>query len=940
MSDHLEASRLALVERSSRRLEDLLATWQQPGVSPATPATSTEAWMAAASGRPAWQCWGKGRPQGDCPAHPALCHMLDVAAVAAHLLVRLVPPALRTRLLSVHPDGPEAALRLVLFTIALHDLGKFTPAFQAKLPWAAQQLAALGFDLNATSTAQHHGDAGGPLVRDTLRRLGLSAKAATSLSRAVVSHHGEFSPDTAINKNVGSRERGRAPRWDQARRDAVEELRALFAVTQVETLHIDNAWVMTLAGLAAVADWIGSMEEVFTYEAPQPSLAHYWPIALERAERALRGVGMAAPQADGLCTFATLFPALRPWPLHIVADTLASTLTAPSLLVVEAPMGEGKTEASLLLAQAAAMRLGQQGLYIGLPTKATANQMFGRVLKFLQRIRPDTPSNLVLAHGDADLDARFVSLRAIYDPHATRASGVRAEGWFLPKKRALLAEHAVGTIDQSLLAVMRTLHGFVRLFGLAGKTVILDEVHAYDTYTSTLLDRLVEWLGALGTTVVLLSATLPSARRQQLVRAYQQGCGIAEPEALAPTAYPRVTLVSGASAESTHFTPRGQPVPVSLARAHGDLETIADDIVQRTEHGGCAGWICNTVDRAQAAYKAIRQRLPAEVPVLLLHARMLPEERAAREQTLEQWLGPEQSSPNRPARCVVVGTQVLEQSLDVDFDLLVTDLAPVDLVLQRAGRLHRHTDRRNRSAAHPTPRLILVHPDGDFAHVDLREVAIVYAEALVRETLRALHGRTTITLPDDIEPLVEAVYRTDLPVADDALFGAHIEHLGIGAAKSQDAAARLIPRPSQPGDIFGDLKVWLDDEENPALHEKLRAMTRDADDSVQVVCHVGRGNAVFVSEQDSTPLDLASKPDRQLAARLARRTVNIGNAFLVRALLGGASVSPEGWQEVALLRHRRALVFVDGTAQVGDRRLTLDAQLGLVIERPSARSTS
>jgi len=919
-------------------IHPLLALAGTASDAPSATCDTPEAWLAAAADRPAWECWGKGRPSGACPAHPVLCHMLDVAAVAALLLTRFAPAALRKRLLGLHPAGHDEALPLLLFVVASHDLGKFTPAFQAMLPWAKTLLPARGFDLAAPDDARHHGDAGLPFARDALRGLGLSRSAATALARAVTAHHGEFPTDKQLNqKPFSTQECGQKPRWQQARDGAIAELRTFFKVASVSTVHIDHPWIMELAGLTAVADWIGSMDEVFVYEPPQPSLAAYWPRALDRAAQALDRVGMRGNAPPKAQNFAQLFPKFSPWPLHQLADTLATNLDAPALIVVEAPMGEGKTEAALLLAHAAAARLGQQGLYIGLPTKATANQMFGRVLGFLQRTYPDTPSNLILAHGDASLDARFRGIKAVYDPNSTTASGVRAEGWFVSKKRTLLADFAVGTIDQALLGVMRTQHGFVRLYGLAGKTVVLDEVHAYDTYTSTLLDRLVEWLASLGATVLLLSATLPSARRDALLKAYRVGCNAEPAPPTPPAPYPRVTVASATTAMATPFKPRGKPVVVALERAPEDPVLLAETIAAAVKEGGCIGWICNTVDRAQTAYTALRALIP-DVPLLLIHARMIPEERAAREKLLESWLGPEDDTRTRPLRCVVIGTQVLEQSLDVDFDLLVTDLAPVDLVLQRAGRLHRHR-RNNRSPAHPTPRLVLVHPEGGYATVDVRSVAMVYAEVLVRETLRVLEGRQSLTLPDDIEPLVEAVYHSGIPVEDDVLYGPHIEHFGAAIVKKQNAGNRLIPRPHHPDDIFGDLAVSLDDDENPALHKLLRAVTRDGEESVQVVCLVARPDGLYVSETDTTPFDLNAPPDFVLASRLARRTINISHASVVRHLLHDPSALPKAWGESALLRYRRAVPFTHGVAVVGDFRLTLDPDLGLTLKKSSPPST-
>jgi CRISPR-associated endonuclease/helicase Cas3 len=517
----------------------------------------------------------------------------------------------------------------------------------------------------------------------------------------------------------------------------------------------------------------------------------------------------------------------------------------------------------------------------------------------------------------------------VYDLEGDSAGRVTAETWFLPKKRTLLADHAVGTIDQALLGVLRTRHGFVRLFGLAGKIVVFDEVHAYDTFTSTILERLIEWLAALGTTVVLLSATLPRTRRRVLVDAYMKGLGAGSRERPSEAGYPRISIVAERGCSAVSVAPRGPSVTIEIQRVDTDVDRLAQDVVKNLHGGGCVGWICNTVARAQAAYTALA-RIAGDVPRLLLHARMFPDDRLQRERRLEALLGPTHGRAQRPERCVVVGTQVLEQSLDVDFDLLVSDLAPVDLLLQRAGRLHRHRGRQ-RPAAHSQPRLWVVHSEGAFDRVPVKEVAKVYAEVVVRTTLRVLEGRTRIVLPDDIEGLVEAVYPEGLPVADDALFGAYIDHFGGTIASRQNAEGRLVPSPRIEDDIFGDLRMPFGDDDDPTVHEQLRAITRDADPTVHVACLVDREGQVYVSESDSVPLDVGAVPDRSLAARISRRTIAISHRKLVAALFADDSYRPHRWQEQALLRYHRAVMFTDRVATVAGIRLELDTDLGLVV---------
>jgi CRISPR-associated endonuclease/helicase Cas3 len=888
-----------------------------------------EQWFAKSAGRPAWECWGKAQSAGTCPAHPLLCHMLDVAAVAERLLTTHAPRATRRRLLALSPLGEESSLRFLLSLIALHDLGKLTPGFQSKVEWAQRCLQGVGYDFPGAFKARQHGATGFVFITEALERLGAPTDAGVRLARSVAAHHGEFPGDSLLTRErMGRRERGEG-RWELARHETVGALGELFApVDAARVSPVDHAFVVELAGLTSVADWIGSMDHVFAYEHAAGGAEQYWPVAQERATEALERAGLRPHVPRVQRPFEQLFPGYTPWPLHEAAEAAARDMGEPSLFIIEAPMGEGKTEAALLLADTASSRLGLEGMYIGLPTRATANQMFGRVRRFLDRTSSG-PVVLSLTHGEASSVDGFRSLLAIHDDDGL-PDGVRAESWFLSAKRALLAEHGVGTIDQALMGVLRTKHGFVRLHGLAGKTVILDEVHAYDTFTGTLLDELLEWLAALGATVILLSATLPARRRNELSGAFQRGLAVhSAPADGAP--YPRITTVTSNRVAAHHVEPRGAGHTVTLERVDPAPPQIAGALARAVAAGGCAGWICNTVARAQEACEAL-DRIAPDVPRLLLHARMLPDDRARREQLLEQWLGPERGGTTRPDRLVVIGTQVLEQSLDVDFDVLVSDLAPVDLLLQRAGRLHRHQARTNRSAAHSEAMLWLAHASGSPEDIPIRDIAVIYAEWLVRQTLRVLHGRRTLRLPADIEPLVEAVYGAAPPPADDALFGAYLDHFGGSVALRQNAQQRVIPRPVSADDIFAALTMPFGDDDDPAVRDELKAITRDGRPSAQLVCLAGRKDGVYMSDEDEVQLDLESVPSASLCDRLAKRTITVTDPVLVRTLHTDPARRPAAWSRSALLRHRRAVVFTDGTATVGGRQLTLHPELGLRIQ--------
>jgi CRISPR-associated endonuclease/helicase Cas3 len=893
-------------------------------------------WVEAAP--EAWRAlWGKAKPAGQAQvAHPLFAHMLDVAVVAERLVAEFVPGAAWARLQASTGLEPQALQALLPWFVALHDLGKASPAFQAKVGPLAAALQSRGFHLaEVRPNDLNHGDLGSPLLSPKLMARGLPKRSAHRVAAAVCAHHGRFDYRA---RDLTSRETG-SPAWEAAR-DQLDGALARLLLTPAATealrsfsLRSNATFDAFLAGLTAVADWIGSMAEVFEYVRPDVDLDAYLVLARQRATQALTRIGMTPLRATARRSFGELFP-FEPRPLQRAAIEIADAASGPVLVLVEAPMGEGKTEAALYLSHALTATAGQGGLYFALPTQATANQMLERVRRFLSTSEPKEQRHLQLAHGEKSIVARYGELlSAVYDEGANeRMGGVRAAGWFSRAKHVLLAPFGTGTVDQALLGTLQVKHAFVRLFGLAGKTVVFDEVHAYDTYTSELIDRLIAWLHALGSSVVILSATLPSGRRAQILEAF----GATEPADAAP--YPRCTVVDAGcvSAQTLHLG--REPVTVGLIRREPAAGALARALADELRDGGCVGWILNTVKAAQQAFVEVQAliadgTLPPDTEVLLLHARLLVGDRQRREVRLEQALGPRSTA--RPTRMIVIGTQVLEQSLDVDFDLMLTELAPVDLVLQRAGRLHRHAG-RVRPERHRSPRIWLLKAPGDPLRLDLGVSRFVYEPLILRRTAWALEQRRQLELPSDIEPLVEIVYaRESPPELAEALAAEQQTHDERLAKDRQEAITALVGAPDET-DAFAPRAALEDPEDGESEYSKLFAKTRLGDPSITLVCLHRRGGQLFLEPDADDPIDVHRPPEHEELRALLGASVRSQRKGLVPAL--SKLQNPSAWSEVALLQHRRLVVFDEGRAQVDDYVLFLHPELGLVYdELPEAQ---
>jgi len=877
--------------------------------------------------------WAKADEAGRF--HPLICHLIDVASVARSVWDKALTEAPREHLANLVGLPPDESGRLLSLWIGLHDIGKASPAFQRRDTRAVERLRAAGLSFPKVfvrSRCRHSTVTAREVDRLLQEETGLATSHSRLVARALGGHHGTWPPAMEI-QGLSTSDLG-GEDWAAVRRELFAEMVALFAPPPVAsdlTQEEENALVMLLSGLCVVADWIGSMETHFPFADLPIYPARYAGRAEDQAIQALKQLGWIGwtPPAEGLL-FAQLFD-FQPRPMQQAVVDLAESLNEPALVIIEAPTGTGKTEAALYLADRWATACQQRGLYVAMPTMATSNQMFGRVQKVLAQRYPSSLVNLHLVHSQARWrdDVRALQLETLDE--LEEAGNVAAMTWFLPRKRTLLAPFGVGTVDQALLSVLQTRHFFLRLFGLSHKTVIFDEVHAYDTYMSTIFQRLLGWLRLLGTSVVLLSATLPTGTRRELVEAYS-GKADTLPQ---DVHYPALTWATG---HQTGVVPleRGDERTVVLEWVEREPEAIAARLVAELSEGGCAAVICNTVGRAQEVYRAMKMAdmAPAE-HVVLFHARFPFAWRNAIEDRVLSAFG---KDGQRPGRAVVVATQVIEQSLDLDFDLMVSDLAPVDLLIQRAGRLHRHT-REGRPASCAQPRLLVARPTEVDGAPTFGSDVYVYEPYVLLGSYLALQGRQRLTLPADTDMLIEAVYGDQEAPAE--LLTVQLSKVLAEAEQKMrrhqeeyvyKARQKLVP-DAGADDLLGKRSLGLE-EDSPELHEAFQALTRLGRPGISLVClHSGSAGLTVEPDGSGPAVELDEPPDAEVTRQLAMHTVTVTHRPVFDCL--SAQFVPRGWKDHPLLRNHRVAVFTDGLCVSGDcgYTLRLTREFGLEIER-------
>ncbi|WP_319783970.1 CRISPR-associated helicase Cas3' [Oceanisphaera sp. IT1-181] len=749
--------------------------------------------------------WGKASQSSDtanADYHLLPYHGLDVAAVGWLLLDEDKP--LAKNLAEFLGITPSQLRNIFTFTLMLHDLGKFASAFQRLANFPDSPLSRHQPRKKYDSREARHDRLGyffwlhaSRGKRLTGTDLGLMQTEIGQPSRAldglnclldvVFGHHGypiNWGSQPKMMKDYCHEE-------DQVAAYAfMTDCATLLEVTWPEAQMADKDWVIRLrqvswhlSGLAILSDWIGSDTDYFTYHAGGLTLAEYWPQAKEKAQRALAAAELNKPiQVQPFLSVKEHF-GFSPTPLQAWAESVPLT-PGPQLFILEDVTGAGKTEAALALTHRLLQQGDADGFYFGLPTMATSNAMFARVADHYQQMLTVDGSrpSIVLAHGARDMNERFrEALSPKEKTDSAYASGdetasLYCNQWLADsRKKALLASVGVGTIDQALMAVLPRKHQPLRLLGLHRKILIFDEVHAADSFMFELLDDLLKVHLRQGGSVILLTATLAQNQRQRLCRVWQEAAGqevIQLPEKMD---FPLATKVSfDRGLEEIPLASRAavsRQLEVAFVHAEQDCVTR---ILAAYERGECVVWIRNSVDDAIAAYQLLAEQLGSTAKLTLFHSRFTLQDRKAIEDKVLAIFGKSSGQAERAGQ-ILISTQVFQESLDADADLMISDLCPIDDLIQRAGRLHRHIRDRagNRidteQDQRPAP-LLLIHapvwqdePSENWLSDHLLNTEYVYRSPgrlwLGMQVLRQLGA---IRMPAEARTLIEAVYGEDV----------------------------------------------------------------------------------------------------------------------------------------------------------------------------------
>ncbi|MDV6013056.1 CRISPR-associated helicase Cas3' [Haloechinothrix sp. LS1_15] len=927
---------------------------------------------------PARAVWSKSA-DGDGRWLPLWQHMDDALHVATRLFDEWLPSNVSGLLADEFGGDVAAARAAVGFLAGAHDLGKATPAFAVQHDFLANRMGDYGLYM---PTNKHdperrsvpHALASHQLLIRWLEERGWPRKRARAWGVILGGHHGvppddvqeQITPQTnpsLYGTRLWKQVQDELVQWIAERSGAGERL------YRWAEHSLSQRFQVLASGLVIVSDWIASNQDLFDYYAASlpPVTEHS-----ERVAAALRGLRLPKPwqvrqpPESTVELFGSRFDLPKgatPRPVqHAVLDVCRQT-REPGMVVIEAPMGEGKTEAALAAAEVLAAGSGAGGLHVALPTQATADAMFDRVVAWLDALgAQDQPVGgaITLSHGKARFNRLFRGMVRAgrlpdvgRDEHGDRAHAVVAHAWLSGRKKNQLANFAVGTIDQLLFAGLRSRHLMLRHLGLAGKVVLLDEIHAYDAYMNSYLATVLTWLGAYRVPVVALSATLPEQRRRELLEAYQAGrCGEADAgtgdaseQGTGSTPYPLITWTDGPRVEVRTVEASGRRTSMWVDWLDDEPDTLTTTLREELADGGCALVVRNTVARVLDSAAHLESAFPGEV--IVAHSRFIIADRMVNDRELLDRFGPPGRARRRPERCIVVASQVVEQSLDVDFDLLVTDLAPIDLVLQRMGRSHRHQRGQGQDGRPPklrTARTYITGADFEQSPPELEPGAERYvyhrytllrAAAVLRERFGA-----TIELPGDIASLVQRAYGTEplgpqewQPAIDEAA-----QALRASTERREEKARRFqIETPGKPGKAIAG---WLSAHAGEADEESAgRGQVRDGAPSLEAILVLSGADGVWRTPQwlegDQAGLDVPRDevPPEELAEVMTRCAIRLPLAFSNEKTEDELwEVTPEIWENSPLIYRMPVLVLSgDGTGRIGGRDVRYTRERGLEV---------
>lgn len=677
------------------------------------------------------------------PKKSLIDHMLETGIVAECLMNGLFKP-LVNRLVELAGINEPVLKQQIIFICAMHDIGKAHPVFQGRDNETNEILR--GYELNqeTVSTMFRHEEYAEKMIKQT-DLFGLDADTRSKLMiRQIISLHHQKEKEREEKDFVEIKSKI-SERWGNIQKYIYNYIKEIFPCEKIEfpdavfknqktKFAVENG----ILGILITSDWIASNNEAMDNKTIKDfsDVGQYLDWKQKVVTVFLFGENLTRSAFPDTRSFDSLFHFGdgRPVQRDVVNIVQKNNI---KLMLIESGCGSGKTEAALYAASVLGNKNGLSGIYMGLPTGTSAEAIQGRVDDFLSELHMRKTK-------------LYTSKSMLLRENNTEPS------WTDVSRQRLLAPSAVGTVDQVMTAARLVRFESVRMAGLSSKVLIIDEIHAYDAYMITVIERLLQICNVLGTPIILLSATLPVSTKKKLFSTI-----IDESDIDVHSGYPLISYVTADNefyeCQSESHEPDKNIECESLPILN-DYESIAELAVKNVECGGCECVIMNTVSDAINVYDSIKKITNDDCNVILYHARMPEKTKDEKIKKILKWCGKDRNE--RPERAIIVGTQVLEQSIDIDVDYMITAICPVDLLLQRIGRYHRHGDEgtiREHMAIKNVVQVLIPDEEND---AEYGGTGYVYKSCYLDATRQIIVERPVLQIPSCTPEIINRVYES------------------------------------------------------------------------------------------------------------------------------------------------------------------------------------
>lgn len=605
------------------------------------------------------------------PKKSLIDHMLETGIVTECLIDAdgMYRPVL-SRLSEITGCDNNKLSAKIVFICAIHDIGKAHPIFQGRDAETLEILRRKNLNQASFDTRFRHEQYGANIF-DRLSAEDVDIKNSDIISQIIRMHHQKEQKKNSDIDIIKIDDKEKAKKWRHIQKEIYDYIKNVFHfdnlnlinknISKSELFVVQNA----ILGIMITSDWIASNNYVFDNQ-PYKNIDEFLKSRKLQALKFLNNEGMIRQQIPVMQDFKSAF-GFNGRPVQNDVEKIVHKNDIKCMLI-ESDCGSGKTEAALYAAAVLGNRSGLSGIYMGLPTGVSAEAIQNRVDEFLT------------SHGMRNTKLYTSKSMLLREPD-------KKPIWTDISRQRLLTSSAVGTVDQVMTVARLARFESVRMNGLASKVLIIDEIHAYDTYMLAVIRGLLMICGELGVPVIMLSATLPISTKKGLLGV------VGNRDMELHNGYPMISYVTkdGDVYEqvSNQYMP-DKKISCKLLPILNNNDEIARYAVDAVKDGGCECVIMNTVADAICVYDKIKEKKSDNCKIILYHSRMTINARDKKSREILKMCGKDRSE--RPERAIIVGTQVLEQSLDIDVDYMITAICPIDLLFQRIGRYHRHGD--------------------------------------------------------------------------------------------------------------------------------------------------------------------------------------------------------------------------------------------------------